>query len=291
MYERLDRCPSCNSDSIINHLITHDYMLTQESFAIQKCNNCNLLFTNPRPTTEKIGSYYKSDDYISHSNKAINPIQWIYKIVRNITIRQKYKLIKKYSSFESLLDYGCGTAHFIDYVNQKGIKVVGIEPDEDARKIATSNNKEILENIKQLSPKSKFDVITLFHVLEHVHQPKELLQTLKTHLTKNGILIIAVPNPNSYDAKIYQEFWAAWDVPRHLFHFTKKSFEYLIKESGYKLKDIQPMKFDAFYVSLLSEKYKNNKNRYYKAFQRGLNSNKKAKSNNNYSSLIYIITK
>ncbi|MGL1884887.1 MAG: class I SAM-dependent methyltransferase [Reichenbachiella sp.] len=293
MYERIDKCPTCNSKEFINHIICDDHSVSKESFAITKCSNCDLLLTNPRPDQASIGKYYQSEDYISHTNQANNIVNRIYKVVRNITLKQKYNWLKAYKTKESILDYGCGTGHFLNFLNGKGWSTTGIEPDSQAREIAASiNDSKIYPNIDSL-PNGKYGIITLWHVLEHVHDVSALLTKLKNHLTKKeGKLIIAVPNHNSYDRKFYKEKWAAYDVPRHLYHFEKATLIELLKQHGFKLIDIKPMKYDAYYVSMLSEKIKSGKSKFIKSFFIGLLSNRSARKNdNNYSSLTYIFQK
>ncbi|MBU2914656.1 class I SAM-dependent methyltransferase [Reichenbachiella agariperforans] len=292
MYEKIDSCPSCNYQEFTNHIICDDHSLTHESFAIMKCKNCELLITSPRPSKGAIGKYYQFEDYISHTNKATNPVNWIYKLVRNHTINTKFKLIQSLSDKETILDYGCGTAQLLKYIKEQGWKVTGIEPDQNARTIAQKNiGDTVFENIDKL-PAKKYGIISLWHVLEHVHDINETLQALKQHLSKKSRLIVAVPNSASYDQRFYKKHWAAYDVPRHLYHFNQETITALMKYNGYKLEATHPMKFDSFYVSLLSEKYKTGQSNYFKAFCIGLLSNRWAKKNNhNYSSIIYIFKK
>lgn len=290
MYEKVDTCPSCNSREFNNHMICDDYSVSQESFAIMKCSNCGLLVTSPRPGKDDIGSYYQSDDYISHTNQANNLINWVYKLARNYTLRKKFALIKRLASKKSILDYGCGTGHLLNYIQQNNTwKTMGIEPDEMARTIAISDHDlNIVSSISDL-PDKKFGIITLWHVLEHVHDLNETIQALKKHLSKSGSLVIAVPNHESLDQQIYQQQWAAYDVPRHLYHFNQLTIKELMKYHKFTLEETIPMKLDAYYVSMLSEKHKSGKINYFRSIVNGWKSNTWAKKNNkNYSSLIYI---
>lgn len=293
MYEKIESCPSCNSKEFVNHMICDDHSVSKESFAIMKCTNCELLVTSPRPDKNSIGSYYQSEDYISHTNQANSPINWIYKLARNYTLRQKFNLISKVASKQSVLDYGCGTGHFLNYVQKhKSWKTVGVEPDELARTNARSEHDlDVVESLSDLTDK-KYGVITLWHVLEHVHDLTETIETLKNHLFKDGSLIVAVPNYESLDQKIYEKYWAAYDVPRHLYHFNQLTVKELMKYHQLKLQQVLPMKLDSYYVSMLSEKYKFGKTNYFNSFVNGWKSNSWARNNNNnYSSLIYIFTK
>lgn len=290
MYEKVESCPSCNSKEFKNHMICDDFSVSKESFAIMKCSNCGLLLTSPRPGKDEIGSYYQSEDYISHTNQANNLINWIYKIARNYTLRKKFKLIKRLASKKSILDYGCGTGHLLNFIQQnKAWKTMGIEPDEMARTLAISDHDlNVVGSIEDL-PDKKFSVITLWHVLEHVHDLNETIQSLKTHLSKKGRLVIAVPNHESFDQQIYKQHWAAYDVPRHLYHFNQLTIKELMKYNKFTLEETLPMKLDAYYVSMLSEKHKTGKINYLKSVINGWKSNTWARNNNkNYSSLIYI---
>lgn len=290
MYEKVDTCPSCNSREFNNHMICDDYSVSQESFAIMKCSNCGLLVTSPRPGKDDIGSYYQSDDYISHTNQANNLINWVYKLARNYTLRKKFALIKRLASKKSILDYGCGTGHLLNYIQQNNTwKTMGIEPDEMARTIAINDHDlNVVSTISDL-PDKKFGIITLWHVLEHVHDLNETIQALKQHLSKSGSLVIAVPNHESLDQQIYQQQWAAYDVPRHLYHFNQLTIKELMKYHKFTLEETIPMKLDAYYVSMLSEKHKSGKINYFRSIVNGWKSNTWAKNNNkNYSSLIYI---
>jgi len=291
MYERLEECPACKHTQFTNFLICEDHSVSHESFALVKCTKCELTFTNPRPTEETIGKYYKDANYISHTNKANNLTNLLYKIVRNITLHQKRTLIKKLSSGHRLLDFGCGAGSFLEYMNDSGFETIGYEPSSDANNQDVKSSITIHSNINHLKKENKFDIITAWHVLEHVHQQEETVKTLRSLLKENGVLIIAVPNLNSYDAQYYKSYWAAYDVPRHLYHFSQTSIEHLFHKRRMKLQSIHPMPFDSFYVSLLSEKYKNKQSNLISAFKIGLQSNRKAKSNQEYSSLIYIFKK
>ncbi|UXX80427.1 class I SAM-dependent methyltransferase [Reichenbachiella carrageenanivorans] len=258
-----------------------------------KCSNCGLLLTSPRPNKSSIGSYYQSEDYISHTNQANNLINKVYKLARNYTLRKKFKLINRLAPKKSILDYGCGTGHLLNYVQQhKDWKTIGVEPDEMARTIAIRDHHlNVVGSLEDL-PEKKFGVITLWHVLEHVHDLNETIQSLRKHLSKKGRLVIAVPNHESLDQQIYKQYWAAYDVPRHLYHFNQLTIKELMKYNQFKLEEVLPMTLDAYYVSMLSEKHKFGKINYIKSIINGWKSNTWAKNNNNnYSSLIYIFKK
>ncbi|WKK76615.2 class I SAM-dependent methyltransferase [Marivirga salinae] len=294
MYEKLSECPVCSASNLKNHKVIKDHSVSQESFNIMICDNCNFQFTNPRPNEEEIAKYYQSDEYISHSDKANSPINFIYKVARKYALASKRKLINSITKDKKgrLLDYGCGTGYFLETMQKNGWKTYGIEPNDSAREIANTKGK-VQESIEELKLKNKkFDVITLWHVLEHIHNLNETIKILKTILKEKGKIVIAVPNIESYEQKVFEEEWAAYDVPRHLYHFSQDTMNTLMLKHGLKIKKIYPMKLDSYYVSLLSNKYKFNKNKFLNSFITGYKSNSYANLNkNNYSSLIYIIKK
>jgi len=251
-------------------------------------------FTNPRPDQKNIGKYYQSENYVSHSNKGNNIINILYKIVRTYTLGEKVGWINKYVKKKGrLLDYGCGTGYFLHRANKNGWDVIGVEPNKEAAVLASKNDSfKIFKSAEQLADENKFDAITMFHVLEHIHELTFTLKILLEKLKKRGTLFIAVPNINSLDAKNYKENWAALDVPRHLYHFNQNTMAKLAEEFDLRLVDTVPMKFDSYYVSILSDKYNQNGNNIIKSLISGYKSNKYAEiNNNNYSSLLFILRK
>ena len=209
--------------------------------------------------------------------------------MKNIALKNKLDLINSYQPSKGLiLDIGAGTGDFLAVAGKDGWKTVGVEPSDKAKAIAKSKGVSFVENTSELESHS-FDVISMWHVLEHVPNLDEQIKELKRLLKPTGTLIVAVPNFKSFDAKHYGHFWAAYDVPIHFWHFSKKAIELLFAKENMHLQKVLPMKFDSFYVSLLSEKYKNGKMNFIKAFFIGLQSNLKAMKNMEYSSHIYII--
>jgi len=292
MYEKIEHCPICDKGSFHNHVIAKDHLVSQESFAIVSCSNCGFKFTNPRPTKTEISLYYQSDDYISHTNKSNSLTNIAYKIARSFTTKLKVSLVKKYAKSNAVLDFGCGTGYFIHKCAIQGYDCHGLEPDENARKIAERNdNIKIVSELSELPKDIKFSVITLWHVLEHIHDLKGTLIQLRKMLEDKGILIVAVPNSGSWDARHYKENWAGYDVPRHLYHFEMDTMLLLMSNLKFRKIEILPQKLDAFYVSILSEKYSYKNNNYFKAIKNGLKSNNNAKLDHMYSSLIYIFSK
>ncbi|GGF28129.1 class I SAM-dependent methyltransferase [Echinicola rosea] len=275
-------------------MVVKDHSVSDESFSICKCSSCDFLFTNPRPTQENIGLYYESKDYISHTDKSNNLVNLIYKQVRKITLQQKVNWITKYSEKKGrLLDYGCGTGHFLHHASTKGWDGIGYEPNEEATKIAREKfDLQLYPKLKGLEKEKKFDAITLFHVLEHVHDLRGTVEFLLKRLKKRGTLFLAVPNNASYDAALFKEHWAALDVPRHLYHFTRPTMQKLADEFDLRITAEEPMPFDSYYVSILSNNIKYNKKNLIKSFFTGYKSNRLAKNNkNNYSSILFILKK
>ena len=296
--ETLNHCPICNSTSFSNHLNVDDYTVSKKEFTIQQCNTCYFLFTNPRPDIQSIGAYYQSEEYISHHDDSKGLMSRVYTSVRNYTIGKKIELITAlFPNRGKLMDIGCGTGNFLQAAKQAGWEAFGTEPDGEARKLASKRaGLTVFENINvgELEGK-KFDIISMWHVLEHVHLLNETVDWLASHLNENGRIIIAVPNPQSADAAAYGRFWAAYDVPRHLYHFTKSAMGNLTKKHHLKIDTIHPMWFDSFYVSMLSTKYKRKKIDLFDSVKTGIISNLKGHSNVsetlNTSSLIYVISK
>jgi SAM-dependent methyltransferase len=273
-------------------IICKDFTVSQEEFELVLDSNLEMLVTTPQPSLEKLGSYYESEDYISHTDSKQSFFDRIYQLVKTYTISKKVKLVANFidnDSQKSILDIGCGTGDFLATCQKLGFLVTGIEPNQKAKKLTSSKvNSEIYTDISEITSQ-KFDCITMWHVLEHVPNLEEYISSLKQLLNPNGTLIIAVPNYKSFDANHYGKYWAAYDVPRHLWHFSQKSISVLFRKEGVKVVKIIPMLFDSFYVSLLSEKYKSGKSNPLKAFFIGLKSNMKAMKTKEYSSLIYVL--
>jgi 2-polyprenyl-3-methyl-5-hydroxy-6-metoxy-1,4-benzoquinol methylase len=292
MYEKIEICPICKSPKSKNHLIINDHSISNESFALVKCTGCNLLYTNPRPDIQSIWKYYEGDQYISHTNKIISIKDVIYKLVRNYTTKSKFKLLKKYHAHPSVLDYGCGSGFFLTYLKKQKLEVVGVEPARE-KTISTESpiKNDVVTNIKEISKDLKVDIITAWHVIEHVHELIKTLKQLRKRLKPGGHMFIALPNPYSFDALYYKEYWAGYDVPRHLYHFDKDTIKALSKKLKMKLVHVYPMIFDSYYVSMLSEKYQGNRYSFIQGLKTGYLSNQKAKSTGEYSSLIYVLRK
>lgn len=274
------------------YLTTKDHSVSGEEFKLLHNKELDMLETFPQPKPEKLSEYYQSEDYISHTDTRRNLLEKVYHLVRKMSLKRKLKLINSFDSeSKNLLDIGCGTGDFLETALKANWNITGIEPNEQARAIANSKTNNSVFEIEHLAnlEENSFDVITLWHVLEHLPN-LEMHTKLFQHLLKpNGTLVIAVPNYKSYDAEHYKNFWAAYDVPRHLWHFSKTSISKLFQSVDLQLKEIKPMIFDAYYVSLLSEKYKSGFMNPIKAFWIGMRSNQKANRSKEYSSQIYIL--
>ena len=272
-----------------HYLKVKDHSVSQETFDLLYDSDLDMLVTNPQPSLDVLDKYYDSPDYLSHTDGNKSLFEKLYQFVRNIALKNKLNLINSLSANKGkILDIGAGTGDFLAFVKQNGWQTIGSEPSQKAREIAIKKGVDFVNEISELDNQS-FDVITMWHVLEHVPDLEKQVQELKRLLKPNGTLIVAVPNFKSFDANYYKEFWAAYDVPIHFWHFSKKAIKLLFEKENMKLIDVLPMKFDAFYVSLLSEKYKTGKMNFIKAFYIGLKSNLKAIKTSEYSSHIYII--
>jgi 2-polyprenyl-3-methyl-5-hydroxy-6-metoxy-1,4-benzoquinol methylase len=274
------------------YLKVKDHSVSGEGFELIQNSEYGFLETFPQPSSENLPKYYQSEDYISHTDSKRNLFEKAYHLIRKISLNKKLSLINSYSlESKNVLDIGCGTGDFLQTAQQNNWTVSGIEPNKEAREIGNKKtNNSVFETGQLLKfNTSSFDVITLWHVLEHLPDLENQVTVFKKLLKPNGTLIIAVPNYKSFDAKHYKQFWAAYDVPRHLWHFNQESVSKLVSKQSMEVIKVIPMVFDAFYVSLLSEKYKAGKMNLLKGFWIGLISNLKALNTKEASSLIYVV--
>ncbi|MGD1945421.1 MAG: class I SAM-dependent methyltransferase [Croceivirga sp.] len=263
--------------------------MSKETFELLYDDELDMLVTHPRPIN--LSRYYESENYISHTDQAKSFPDSLYQKVKGINLKSKFHLVKKYTNGEkTLLDIGAGTGDFLLYVKRRGWKVQGVEPNPAANRLASEKGLQLKKDLKEIEAR-KFDVITLWHVLEHLPELEESLSALCDKLKEGGTLVIAVPNFKSFDANYYKTFWAAYDVPRHLWHFSKTAIEKLFSKQQMQVVKTKPMWFDAFYVSLLSEKYKTGHKNWFKALAIGLWSNTKGMFSKEHSSHIYILKK
>jgi 2-polyprenyl-3-methyl-5-hydroxy-6-metoxy-1,4-benzoquinol methylase len=287
-------CPVCNATNIHPALKVKDHTVSREIFEVWECNDCDLRFTQDVPDENAIGRYYQSEDYISHTETSKGLINRLYLFVRKRTLKKKRKLVSSITGLKKgkILDLGSGTGAFLNEMERYGWDAIGLEPSDEARKFAKqAYNIELKNNNELFSlPSNSFDAITLWHVLEHVHQLQRTMKQLHTLLKANGRLIIAVPNYMSMDANRYGENWAAYDVPRHLYHFSPRSMEILAEKNGLKILHYKPMWFDSFYISLMSSKYETGRTNWITAVLIGLRSNLNVLGDKKKcSSIIYVI--
>jgi SAM-dependent methyltransferase len=271
-------------------LTVKDYLVSNEEFILEFDAEKEMLLTNPQPEASKLSQYYESEQYISHTDNKKGLVPFLYHVVKRRSLKNKLGLIKSLKKdAKSILDIGAGTGDFLSFIQSESRSVIGIEPNSKARELAQNKGIFLEEDIKNVKGKL-FDVITMWHVLEHVPNLEETILDVEALLKPNGLLIVAVPNFYSFDAAYYKSFWAAFDPPRHLWHFSKVSMNKLFIDK-FSLLKISPMVFDSFYVSILSEKNKTGKINLLKAFFVGLISNLYALSTKEYSSLIYCYKK
>ena len=285
-------CQVCRKESQKKHIEATDHNVSGQKFAITECLNCGFRFTNPRPKEETIYKYYQSKNYISHSSTKKGIINKIYHIVRRYQFYKKKRLIQVNSKIEKgkILDVGCGTGDFLKYMKVSGWETEGIETDEGTRRVAKAKVCEnIKENLSLIKDGTNYDVITMWHVLEHVYDVKEYLNKVYKLLKTGGVLIVGVPNCESYDAKKYKENWAAYDLPIHLSHFRKNDIKEFAKKSNFRVNNVNPLVYDAYYIAMLSEKKSGRSGLL--GIWNGYISNLKAKKSGEYSSLMYFLFK
>lgn len=267
--------------------------MSKEDFHICECLNCGLLYTMPRPSKDKIGEYYKSEEYYSHQENKKGFIPRLYENVKKVNLKHKYKLATNGLTTGKLLDIGCGVGDFLHTAEAHGWQCTGVEPSEEAKAIARQRTQAKLmssEDQEQL-PDESFDVITMWHVLEHVDDLRWQIAQLQRLIKQNGRIVIALPNYKSYDGQFYKEHWAAYDVPRHLSHFNRTTLAKILKTNDLKLVKTDKLKWDAYYISYMSEQYKIHKLPLVKGVYRGWLSNIKAKRSGEWSSVVYIFEK
>lgn len=256
---KIEECPSCQSVSFNPVFTAADHVVSGDLFDIIECDNCHIRLTNPIPDEKEILPYYDSDDYVSHSETTRGAINKLYAVVRRVMLIRKRKVIQSLGPGRSgkLLEIGCGAGAFLNEMHRSGWEVLGIEPNRRARDTVMRKYSLAVRSPEEwfTQPESSYDVIALWHVLEHLHSLDGYLRRIRTCLEDNGVLIVAVPNYRSFDGEYYQSRWAAYDLPRHLYHFTYESMTVLLKRYGLTITTIKRLPFDAFYASMLSEKH------------------------------------
>ncbi len=253
-------CPQCSSEDITLLFRCTDYFTSKKIFPVFRCTACGFTFTQDSPEESEIGMYYESEDYISHTDMAKGFSNKLYRIARKIMLTRKRDLVEKITTLQTgrILDIGSGTGYFASAMKESGWEVKGIEINEKARNFASSHfDLDVISpNDMPLLKTNSYDCITLWHVLEHFHDPVKYLSEIKRILKPRSACIVALPNFDSFDAKYYKSAWAAWDVPRHLWHFNPSTFRVLAEKEGFSFEKITTLPFDVFYISQLSEKYK-----------------------------------
>ena len=290
------QCPVCLSSSLNNKFSCTDYLVSLKSYTIVECAECGFNFTQDHPDEEEAGRYYESEEYISHSDISEGLVNKLYRFARELMLKRKAGLIRKVTGLNTgrILDTGSGTGYFLNVMKQQGWKAEGIEINEKARNFSRSQFGLVVHEPSQIAKleAASYDCITLWHVLEHFQDPAGYLRDLSQILKPDGSLIIALPNCSSYDAQYYRETWAAWDVPRHLWHFTPGTFSRFIGNKGFRIISIRPLPLDVFYISILSEKYAGTKTPFLKGIIKGKWFWLKSVFNRGKSSsLIYILKK
>lgn len=288
-----NKCPWCGSEKAQISLWLRDEFLTKEDFHICECLNCGLLYTMPRPDKDKIGDYYKSEEYYSHQENKKGFIPKVYERVKKTNLKHKYQLASKGINVGTLLDIGCGVGDFLHTAETHGWDCLGVEPSEDAKAIAQKRMKGKIISSEELETLSdgSFDLITMWHVLEHVDDLKWQIAQLQRLVKPSGRVVIALPNYKSYDGQYYKELWAAYDVPRHLNHFNRNTLAKMFKTIGLELIKMDKLKWDAYYISYLSEQYKHHSLPLVRGVFRGWISNSKARRSGEWSSLVYVFEK
>lgn len=291
--EDITSCPICESTQRKVFLKSRNFRVNDQAFDVMECGSCAFRYTSPLPSVTEIGEYYDPENYVSHTGTKKGLVNKLFHAARFFTLRNKFNLLQSVSKGKKHLDIGAGNGVFLGFMKEKGWEVSGIELDDASRKkIEENTGLSIAKTVHDNNETHEYDVITMWHVLEHVYDLKKDLEKIKQKLKKDGSLIVAVPNCDSYDAKKYKEFWAAYDLPIHLYHFRENDIRNLFDQYEMEVVEVKPMKFDSYYISMVSEKYKNNQKGglgvLIRGFWNGFVSNLKSKTGG-YSSHIYVI--
>jgi len=289
-------CPLCSSEKIALHFSCNDHFISKKDFSIFKCSACGFLFTQDYPEETEIAQYYESDNYISHSDISEGFSNKLYRVARGIMLRKKKNLIGKITRLKkgTILDIGSGTGYFAATMKRAGWMARGIEINEKARNFSASNFELEVDSPDRITSyeSNSFDCVTLWHALEHFHDPFRYISEIYRLLKPGAVCVVALPNCNSYDANHYKRFWAAWDVPRHLWHFQPSTFRIFSEKSGFILENLKILPLDVFYISLLSERYKGSSMAFFKAISKAVIFSFRSLFNKERSSsVIYLLRK
>ena len=264
------------------HFKVKDYIKSGDLFQLYKDNNSGIVWTF-LDKNHNHEYYYSSEKYIPHKEKK-GFFGFLYLFVQKIMFRYKLKNLKNHINKNKIvLDYGSGDGRFAEYLNQLQIKTMTYDPL--VKKLDES------EPNSYQTPENQIDTIMMWHVIEHIPDLDSSIKAIYNSIKNKGSLVVAVPNIDSYDSKHYKECWAGFDVPRHLYHFNHESLINFIEKQGFIYNYRKPLIFDSFYVSILSEKNRNNPFGTLNGLIIGLISNLFALFSTNYSSSFYVFTK
>jgi 2-polyprenyl-3-methyl-5-hydroxy-6-metoxy-1,4-benzoquinol methylase len=243
-------CLVCGSNSRRPFLTVDNRFNVSQKFHLVQCQDCGFVYLSPRPEEKSITQYYQDSGYQPHQKEALSLSGKLYQLVRIWNNHYKRRLIEKFSAKGKILDYGCGTGEFLLEMKNSGWETYGFEPTASAVAIAVDYGLNIIPDLRSI--KEKVNVVTLWHVLEHVHDARTLLVDLQKILDPAGLLCIALPNRRSLDAVLFKQNWVAYDVPRHLYHFSAADLEKFLNSEGFKIESIKSLPFDPWYNSFLS---------------------------------------
>ena len=255
----INRCPVCGHSSFKHFLNVPDWLVSKEVFELQQCEQCQFVFTANAPLEKDAGPYYNSEEYVEHSDTSSGLIYSVYHVARRAMLHYKYIKIKRLHAGKKLLDVGSGSGYFLNFMKKKGYNVTGVEISKKAVALCKKNF-----GIKAHSPSefleekldTDYDIISLWHVFEHVYSYDAYFELFSKSLNNNGYLILALPNCDSQDARMNKSYWGAYDTPRHIWHFTSKTIELFAMGRGFKMIKKHRMPLDPFFNVMVSDSYK-----------------------------------
>lgn len=238
-------CNLCGSTEAEVAITAQDFLLERPDAQVQfvKCDRCGLFYQNPRPTPEEMMSHYPSNYEPFDLHPDDERSSRLERIAVNYGLSKRRGLILRYRKSGRILDVGCATGLFLHVMNMDANwDAHGVEPNNYAATIAQERyglnvHHGTLEQAQY--PARSFDVVTLWDVLEHVHDPAATLDEIHRILKSDGLLILRVPNGISRDAGLFKETWAGWDPPRHLYVFTPDTLTKLLAKQGYAILDLR----------------------------------------------------